>query len=268
MKKRIVIFMFLFLVIIGVNAMELTNNVGVQYPLGFQIDTRLFQSIKLFDSKSILFKDSRIEFGIQNKFSPAYNYIGPRIYFEPIAVFDLTISGGFFTEYKALGYGFMKLTDYKSDFSDATLSNLEQSNANGYYVYANPEFKIAFGKIIFSHSFLINYWNFKNVNSYYYERITRSVLKSEDYNLENESYLFYKFNKKLMVGLDHYFLFVPGSKLISQRLTTIAVYTPNIKIFKKSYFVFILGPFIRDRYEKIYGALLFGFNMDVFGGKK
>ncbi len=261
MKKRLFIILILSALIVSAadKGLNLTNNIAVQLPLGVQMDTRLFFRIPLYKSDHILFKDSRIDIGIQNKASPAYDLAMFRLNIEPIAVFDITFAGGFFCAYNALGYGLIGLSGYDDGFSDTDLEGLPQRNGSGFYYFICPTFKIKFGRVIFMDSVTLNYWDVKNTD-FFYERITISVIKGVDRTVEQECYLLYEVSERLKAGLLHYYLYVPGSKYFSHRINTAFIYNNAFRPFEDFYAVLIAGYYLKDPYYKFYLALLAGIN--------
>ena len=267
MKKVLLFILALLLQTAVCSELYYTSSFALQYPPGIQNDSRLFIRFDLYDSDNILFKDSKIDIGIQNKLTPSYDYLGVRMNIEPIAILDITLSAGVFAAFEALGFPFLELQGYDSDFNDAALDLLEPLNRTGTYAYLCPTVKMAFGKMIAMHSITINYFNMGTRSKYFFERMSNAIMAQEDVNLENETYFLYKFNPGIMLGLQHYYLYIPDSKYISQRISLTSIFTPQSGFAKGAYVVTILGGFLRDKYYDLYFALLIGKEFQIGGDK-
>ncbi len=108
-----------------------------------------------------------------------------------------------------------------------------------------PELKIKFWNIILTHSFTINYFNMF-YPGYFIEFHTDSILHGEDINLQNDTYGFYEFNRQLLLGFNHYYLYVPSTGYASQRLSAAAVFKPGLSCFYDAFLAALAGSYLQD----------------------
>lgn len=234
-------------------------------PLGALSTSRLFYRVPLLQMDGILWESTKVEIGVKNYMSPAYDTLGVSLDIEPIAVFDISFFASFYCGYKALGFGFVDLPDYNAPFSGAAFDAIPQRDNTGIWIHAAPRFKIELGPVIFANTFTVTYVKM-NGAGYFYERYINAVLKFEDYSFQNDTYAFYKINNAFMAGVNHWYLYVPNSGYVSQRIAGVGVYSTKFGDNLEFYGVFMLGTFLRDRYYQytlLYTAIQAGITLKL-----
>ena len=196
MKKLVLALTLLGMVAAGLSAEKaekgffLEQSIQASYnPLGLQFLTQAYYRLPLVNREGILWESTRIDLGLQNNLSPAYDMIGAYIDIEPIAIFDLALTAQAIGFFDALGFGFYTVSGYDAGFNDASLGGLTASNTLGYTLSATPTLKVAFGPVALADSFGLTYFSVDNGSGFFYERVNNCVLAKNDYELTNSAYL-------------------------------------------------------------------------------
>jgi hypothetical protein len=219
-------------------------------PLGLQSVTDVFYRVPLVNKEGILWESTKIDLGLQNNLSPAYDMIGAYILIEPIAVFDLALTAQFIGFYNALNFGFYTLSGYGAGFNNAALGLLASRNTLGYMLGATPTFKIAFGPVAIADSFAFSFFSVDDGNGFFYERINNVVLAKNDYELVNNAYLLYTIVPGVRVGLNDCLVMVPASGYVSHRIVAMGVSSTNLTARLSINGVLQLGTFLADTYNQ------------------
>jgi hypothetical protein len=254
-KKLVLALALLGMVAAGLSAEKaekgfyLDQSIQASYnPLGFQFLTQVYYRIPLVDKEGVLWESTKIDLGLQNNLSPAYDMIGAYIDIEPIAIFDLALTAQVIGFYDALSFGFYSLAGYGAGFDDTALSVLTPRNTLGYTLSATPTFKIAFGPIALADSFGLTYFYADDGSGFFYERVNNTVLAKSDYELTNNAYLLATIVPGVLVGLNDFLLVVPNSGYISHRIVAMGVYTTTFTPKLSFNAVLQLGTFLQDAY--------------------
>lgn len=227
----------------------LDQNVQASYnPLGVQLVTKLFYRLPLMDRDGILWESTRIDAGILNNLSPAYDMAGVFLTIEPIAVFNITFTAQVAGYYSALGFGFFDLPGPGSGFDSSSLQALSPKNTGGYMLSAAPTLKVAVGPLAVLNSFTVTYFNVDGGSGYFFERINNCVLGKSDTELINQAYLMYTIQPGLLAGINDWLLYLPSSSYLSHRVTALGVYSTRVTPTLSLYSALSLGTFLADRY--------------------
>ncbi|MGA2545579.1 MAG: hypothetical protein ABSF43_03445 [Rectinemataceae bacterium] len=233
----------------AVQGFYLDQNLGGAYnPLGVQLGTKFLYRMPLDIGKGVLWESAKIDAGLGNELSPAYDFIGAFVDAEPIAIFDLAVSAKFAGYYSGLGYGFHDLAGYSAAFDTNTLDSLSSKNAIGYIVSVAPTLKFAFGPFAFSNTFHVNYFNVDGGGGYFYEAYANCVLAKSDIDLFNDAYALLSIGSGIMVGLNDSFLIVPASGYQSQVLQAIGILQKSLSGRLSVYAALMAGLYLEDRY--------------------
>ncbi len=217
-------------------------------PLGVQLVTKLVYRVPLARSTGVLWESTKIDFGIINTLSPAYELAGIFVDIEPIAFFDLALTAQLTGYFNALGFGLVYLSGYTAAFDNASLSGRTQSNAAGYVLVAAPTLKVAFGPFVALDTFSATYFHVGDGSGHFFERIANCALAKSDYELSNQLYCLVTIIPGLLAGLNDYLLIVPGSAYISHRVAGVGVFTKGLTERLSLYSGLMLGIFLADRY--------------------
>ena len=222
-------------------------------PFGTEIGEKLYYRFPFISSDNILFASTKLDVGIDNRTTPAYNRLMIFASFEPIAILDLSTHIGYMQTYKALGFGFVQLPSYEAEYDQKAVDSLPQKNKAGLWSDVTVRLKAGFplgnGKVIASYAFTVNYIRFgKARDGYFYERQQDFVFKMSDLSLIHDAMVGYLYGENLLVGVDNYYVLVPRSGERAWTLSGLASY--NLKITKDANFSISLlsGPQIDKQY--------------------
>ena len=232
-------------------------------PLGVQLVTKAYYRLPLVTADGILWESTKIDLGVQNNLSPAYDMLGVYIDIAPIAIFDLALSAQAVGYYNGFGFGFYDLSGYSSEFDSAALDALPSRNAMGYVLSAAPTLKFAYGPIVMADTFSLTYFYADDGSGFFYERIANCVLGKSDLELANQAYLLATIMPGLLAGVNDSLLYVPGSEYLSHRLTALGIYTTRLSEKVSINGVVMMGTFLADRYYQyaLYAAVQAGVSL-------
>lgn len=257
MKKPIIVLVLLAVVAAGLSAEKaqkgffLDQSIQASYnPLGLQFVTQAYYRFPLVNKDGVLWESTRIDVGLQNNLSPAYDMIGAYVDIEPIAIFDLALTAQGIGYYDALSFGFYSVSGYGAGFDDPSLSPLTPKNTLGYTLAATPTFKIAFGPIAIADSFSFTYFSVDDGSGFFYERINNCILAKNDYELTNNAYLLATIVPDVLVGLNDFVLVVPNSGYLSHRIVAMGIYSSRFTQRLSFNAVLQVGTFLADAYYK------------------
>ncbi len=257
MKKPVLVLALIGMVAAGLSAEKaaqgfyLEQSIQASYnPLGLQLLTQAYYRIPLVNKEGVLWESTKIDLGLQNNLSPAYDMIGAYIDIEPIALFDLALTAQAIGYYDALSFGFYSLSGYGAGFDDASLAALTAKNTLGYTLSATPTFKIAFGPVAAVDSFSATWFSVDDGNGFFYERVNNCVLAKNDYELTNNAYLLATIVPGVLAGLNDFLLIVPGSGYLSHRIVAMGIYSTSFSPRLSFNAVLQLGTFLADRYNQ------------------
>jgi len=223
---------------------------GSVNPLGIMLDSKFYYEIPLSKSEDILFKTTKVDAGLINKFTPADDSIGIFLFIEPIAFFDLTLTGMFQYTFDALGYGFLKVDGPQADYSPEVQEKIKPENKSGWWFIAEPRLKVQFGNFIALHTFSFNYMEKLDYYGYYVEPHYDLIMKEKGSFIINDSYAMYQLNKTLMVGINYYNLFVLDTKYSSQKIAGLLAWEPEVQFVSSFFAALLVGSYLEDHYYK------------------
>jgi hypothetical protein len=219
-------------------------------PLGAQLGTKLFYRIPLELGEGILWESAKIDAGIENSLSPAYDFIGPFIDIEPIAIFDLALSARAAGYYDGLGYGFHDLSGYDAGFDADALDDLPSRNTGGWLLSVAPTLKFAYGALAFSDTLHVNYFHVATGEGYFYETYGNCVLRKKGVELYNDAYALVILSPSLMLGLNDSILSVPDSGYRSHILQAVGAFGKDLGPRLSLYAALTAGVYLEDRYYR------------------
>lgn len=219
-------------------------------PIGAQLGTNLFYRLPLYERKGILWDSAKIDIGLANALSPAFDLVGAFVDIEPIAFFDLALKAQLAGYFDGLGYGFRDLDGYGSSYDSSTLKDIDGRGASGYILGAAPTLKFAFGKIAFSDTLSLSYFDVDGGHGYFYETIGNCALAKRDLELGNEAFLLWIPSPSLMLGLNDSLRGVPRSGYRSQALHAVGVLNKPLSDRLSFYAALLGGIYLEDRYSR------------------
>jgi hypothetical protein len=235
----------------AVRGFYLDQNLQASYnQLGLQLGTKLLYRMPLVEKEGRLWESTKIDVGIANSLSPAYDFVGAYLDIEPIAIFDLAFTAQFAGYYDGLGYGFHDLAGYGAPFDSTALSSLPSKNTTGYFLSAAPTLKFAFGPFAFANTLHITYFDVDGGTGYFYETYANCVLAKSDTELYNDAYALLRVASGIMVGLNDSILFVPSSGYRSHAIQAVGVFSRNLSQRLAFYAALTAGTYLEDRYYR------------------
>jgi hypothetical protein len=188
-------------------------------PDGVSLSTKLYYTEPLYgDLDGVLWNSARLEMGLVNHLSPAYDDIALDLFFEPVAVFDIRVNLGIRHAYDLFGFGFTPVSSYDVDYSNA--GSLESERRTGFFARLTPRLKLALGPFIMVDALNWQLYSFQfdagsGGTNYFYEPSHDVILEDSDSILKNSLSFIYRLpvegDASVLTGLTHEFLYVSGS---------------------------------------------------------
>jgi hypothetical protein len=232
-------------------------------PLGLQFVTKVYYRMPFVQQEGMLWESTKVEVGVQNNLSPAYDLMGVYIDFAPVAVFDLVLSAQASGYFNGLGFGFYNLSGYGAGFDADSLKALPSQNSQGWLLTASPTLKFAWGPLVALDTFSLFYFYADNGSGYFYERIGNVVLAKSDIELQNQAYLLYTIVPGVLAGLNDTVLTVPASGYVTHRLVAMGIYSTRLSDMVSLNAVLQVGTYFADRYYQyaLYAAAQVGVSL-------
>ncbi|MFP4179463.1 MAG: hypothetical protein ACLFSA_05355 [Spirochaetaceae bacterium] len=193
-------------------------------PLGASLVNKLYYTEPLYGERSgVLWDSARMQMGITNDFTPAYDDLSIELFVEPVAFFDFRVNAGVRTAYNLFGYGFSTAVDYEEEPEDP-----EDALETGWFIRLAPTVKAALGPLVFLNSFTWSHFSFDVEYAdadagHFYEPVHNVVIKNSDSLMKNSTTLLYNFplenETRVLTGLEYALLYVPGSEFRRQELS-------------------------------------------------
>jgi hypothetical protein len=217
------------------------------YP-GALLGTNLFYRIPLSERKGILWESTKIDVGISNALTPAFDLVGAYVKIEPIAFFELTLKAQFAGYYDALGYGFRELDGYDAPFDGSDLDEIGRRGATGWILGAAPTLKLAYGNLAFMDAFGLTYFDVDDGEGYFFEPVGHCPLAKRDIELSNDVYLLWIFGKGIMAGLNEGLFLVPRSGFRSQTIKAVGALNRPLSERLSLSAAVLAGIYLEDEY--------------------
>ena len=231
---------------------------GMLNPTGASLSTRVYYTEPLYgEREGAMWQTARMEIGLSNHLSPAYDDVSIDLFVEPAAVFDFRTNIGVRYAYNTFGYGYTPVSSYDIDYSDA--GSLPSETKTGLFIRLTPRIKLAFGPVVFLNALTWSYFSFnygtskKESTPYFYEPTNDVIIKDNEGLMKNETTLLYRFPVRdeltFLSGLNHSIVFVQGSSYTSQKLSAMAAVQLEMEERGLSFdAAVLLGAFLRNRY--------------------
>ena len=214
-------------------------------PLGVLIETGALYRIPLSDSKDILWKTTKIDIGLQNGWTPADDFFGLTLAFEPIAILDITLKAGYYGMFDSFGYGYYDMRSTSSPYNDKTRKDLDPSSVNGWWCMAAPRLKLKIGHALVVDCVTADYFSM-HCTGYFLEIRSYTIHKTKDIDIQNDAYALYEVSGTVMAGANYHTIWVRGTGVFSDRLSAVALVTPELKQFESTFIAVLVGLYFRD----------------------
>jgi hypothetical protein len=218
-------------------------------PLGIETQNRLMYSMRLFDSSSLLFRDTFFAIGPSLKLNPAYLKVGPLIDFQPITILNIRIAYEFIQYFGSFGY----LQSYNvsnAPYSDDTRDETKQSaySTNGHHYYIEPTLQMKVGDFAARTKFAFEYWvmNLHQGDRFFYDATLDTLVPIKKLVWTNDTDFLYM-NGPLTMGI-RYSAVIPGTDEYHMRVGPIVAWSFNTNdytSFNKPTILMILGWYVR-----------------------
>ena len=259
--KRLLSALALFCLPVFVSSAEqgffLSQSAGFcENPLGVLVETGALYRIPLSDSKNILWKSTKFDIGLRNGWTPADDFFGLHIAFEPIALFDITFRAGYYGMFDALGYGYYDMRTTSSPYNDKTRKDLDPSSVNGWWCMAAPRLKLKIGHVLAVDCVTADYFSMQSTG-YFLEIRSYTIHKTKDIDIQNDAYALYELSGMVRAGANYHTITVRGTGVFSDRLSAVAIVTPELKQFESPFIAVLVGFYFRDplfRMHAYFGA--------------
>jgi hypothetical protein len=214
-------------------------------PLGVLVETGALYRIPLSDSKNILWKSTKFDIGLCNGWTPADDFFGLHIAFEPIALFDLTLRAGYYGMFDVLGYGYYDMRSTSSPYNDKTRKDLDPSSVNGWWCMAAPRLKLKIGHVLAVDCVTTDYFSMQSTG-YFLEIRSYTIHKTKDLDIQNDTYALYEVSGVVMAGANYHTIWVRGTDIFSDRLSAMTIITPVVKWLESPFIAILVGLYFRD----------------------
>lgn len=199
------------------------NSFGAGYnPLGVLLDNRLYMRLPLSSKPGVLWESTKLDIGLQSSWTPADEMIGFLVTIEPIALFSLTATAGFYGMYNTFGYGFYAFPSAKEHYGPDLPKNIDPQSAGGAWYSLSPELRLKVSHFIFVNTVTADYVSI-NHTGYFLELRNYTLRKTKDTDLMNDANLLFEFNQNLLAGCVYHYLSVFGTSIKSHRISALAI---------------------------------------------
>jgi len=227
---------------------------GGMNPTALALTSRLWYRIPLQEQRGVLWDPAKLDLGVRNQLSPAFEEFGAYLYWEPVALFDFSATVAARQTITTFDAGFYELSDYDAPYDDLSNSGSDESQTGFRFTFA-PRLKGAYGPVVAVNEFRVDIFDFgSNVagegDRYFYEPVYDTVLSFRDTVVANTAILLYSVTSELRVGGQYYLRHVPDANETNHRLAAMAVYARPVNE-KLSLFAALLGgTYLDDRYYR------------------
>ncbi len=221
---------------------------GSWNPIGIQLGTKLYYRIPLVRAPGILWESTRIDLGVTNELSPAFDFAGAYVDIEPIAFFDLELAAKALGYYKALGHGFNELPGLDAGFDNTALDGLGVRDSSGYLLSATPTLKAALGPLVVLDSLHFSYFDVDSSSGFFFDIVNNVVLAKRAWEIKNEAFAMADVGGGFLVGLNDTWLLVPDSLYVVHHVNLVGVVSAPWGRGKSFYAAVLAGFYLQDRY--------------------
>lgn len=245
--------------------------------LGLMTKAKISYAVPFIKNNGVLWKSTKIEFGLEEYLSPSFTRTSVFLYFEPIAIFNVSVTTGYEVSFPGLTGGLYTFTGSDGDFSDANRKLMREASATddvpgalaGWRTKIDPTFQIEFGPIAAVYTFTLDFLNY-NAPTYFYDAESVTIVQPQDTIYTHDAKLLYSIIPgKFRLGLSFTDQIVQSSGYTSMIGALIGVITPQWeKCAAKRITPFaavLVGTHIVDRYMvgSIYFAGQCGISMKL-----
>ncbi|AKF81641.1 hypothetical protein SAMN05443572_103640 [Myxococcus fulvus] len=163
-------------------------------PIGLETQNRLVIQKRLFNSESVLMRDTFVNAAALIKANPASLKVGPMFEIQPIALFNLRLSYEYTSFLGTMGF-LQGYANPLNDFSDDALDAREDAaySTSGHHFLVEPTLQAKVGPIAVRTKFSIEYWNLslRDGETTFYDPMLDSLLAGKGWVFTNDSDVVY-----------------------------------------------------------------------------
>jgi hypothetical protein len=97
--------------------------------LGLMTKAKISYAVPFIKNSGVLWRSTKIEFGLEEYLSPSFTRTSVFLYFEPIAIFNVSVTTGYEVSFPGLTGGLYTFASQTNDFSDAARKLLKDASA-------------------------------------------------------------------------------------------------------------------------------------------
>lgn len=210
-------------------------------PLGVLVDGKLINRTALYPKKEgILWESCKMEFSLHEEWTPADNLFSVEYSISPIAFLEFNFKAASFVQFNELGYGSFRPGSPDDTYDAATRKKVGYKDAFGYWLAVNPVLKLKIENVVLLNNFTVNRIAV-NGDGYFHEVRSHLIHKVKDVNINNDLFLFYKFNSSVMSGVRYRYINVFGTDIQSHLLCLAALLTPEKPLLKNTWLFISIG---------------------------
>ncbi|HZI08972.1 MAG TPA: hypothetical protein VE153_01210, partial [Myxococcus sp.] len=159
-------------------------------PLGVETQNRLMLQKRLFDSESMLLRDTFIGAGASLKLNPAGLKVGPLVEFQPVAMFNLR-AGYEYVQFFGT-FGFLQSypgadMDYSDDARDLTKD--QAYSTAGHHFLVEPTVQAKVKSVVLRSKLGIEYWNvsLRDGGATFYDALLDTLVPGKGWVFTNDT---------------------------------------------------------------------------------
>jgi hypothetical protein len=227
---------------------------GGMHPAALALTSRLWYRIPLQEQRGVLWDPAKLDLGVRNQLSPAFEEFGAYLYWEPVALFDFTAIASVRQTITPFEAGFYELSGYDASYDNLADTGSDESKTGFRFTFA-PRLKAAYGPLLGANELRVEVFDFgSNVSGggerYFYEPVYDTVLSFRDTVVANTFLILYAVTQELRLGGHYYLRHVPDAGETNHRLAAMAVYTRSLRDHLSLFASLLGGSYVEDRYYR------------------
>ncbi|MEI0485073.1 toxin A [Brachyspira intermedia] len=209
---------------------------GFNY-IKFNLETRLYYRLYFYkNATNFLFKNTKVDFGIENNFSLSSDMVGLYVDVKPLSFLGVRVSGYADFMFNAMNFGYAGFDNKDVSYSFNELYAMEKGNAIGYIINISPYFIFKFDNFILIDNLNMSYVNVGD-KKYYYDPRTSILHAKSEFELINDFYLLGKISM-FYIGGYYGLTYLINSKHLSHKFGMAGMINFN---FLKETLIFNIG---------------------------
>lgn len=239
-----------------------SQQLGTSYnPLGLSLQSRLSLQVPLYRNlEGVLWDSAKVEAGVINRLTPAFDDVGGEVYFEPIAVADVRARFVLRQMFDGLGNGYAPLDG--PDVNYGPSADLDRYTRTGTMIEVVPRFKIALGPFVAFDSVTFRRVEMQekdDESGWFYEPLGDVAQENGEWQLLNSAVVLWdtplaRESRQFLIGVDYSLISVDMDDPEWQRVSLMSVWSaPDLFGGEGPAFslIGILGGYLEHRYYSL-----------------